>query len=124
MLSFLSGASIRGSFSIRNLKFEITFLTNRFRKSAVGCRREILGFRSLNALVHQIVMQKIREAKSLVPTEEFANLVEAQKRESQKRSQIKSSERLEMIGALAPYSKHSLPMIEATVESPKKKKIA
>lgn len=63
---------------------------------------EVLGFRSLNALVHQVVMQKIREAKSLIPAEEFTVLVDAQKHESNKRSRMKSQERLEMLGEILP----------------------
>lgn len=62
----------------------------------------ILGFRSLNAMIHQIVMQKIREAKNLVAPEEFSKLVEAQKKESNRRSKMKVKERLEMLGELAP----------------------
>lgn len=65
---------------------------------------EVLGFRSINALVHQLVMQKIREAKNLVSAEEFETIVEAQKRETQKRSRMKTKERLEMIGELVPES--------------------
>ena len=63
---------------------------------------EILGFRSINALVHQLVTQKIREAKNMVSAEEFAEKVEAQRRETLKRSRMKSKERLEMIGELVP----------------------
>ena len=49
-----------------------------------------------------MVMLKIREAKRAVSTEEFEKLVEAQKKEIQKRSKIKTRERLEMIGELVP----------------------
>ena len=61
---------------------------------------EILGFRSINALVHQIVMLKIREAKNAVTAEEFQAVVGEQKKQTQKRSKLKSKERLEMLGEL------------------------
>lgn len=61
---------------------------------------EILGHRSLNAFVHQLVMQKIREAKQMVSREEFAEIVSVQKKTIGKRSKRKSKERLEMLGEL------------------------
>ena len=85
---------------------------------------ELLGFRSINALVHQMVHQKIREARDLISPEDFAEKVERQKAETESRSEIKSKERLEMIGELLPRSNTSLPMIEATVETSKKKRTA
>lgn len=63
---------------------------------------EILGFRSINALVHQLVMQKIREAKAQVAPEEFRKIVDEQKEGIAKRSKLKTKERLEMIGELVP----------------------
>ncbi len=83
---------------------------------------EILGHRSLNAFVHQLVMQKIREAKQLVSPEEFAKIVEANKEEIGRRSKQKSKERLEMLGELAPNSAKKMPIIEA--ETKPKKKVA
>lgn len=91
---------------------------------------EILGFRSLNALIHQLVMQKIREAKNLVSAEEFAALVEVQKEESQRRSEMKSSERkqirpqqtLEIIGELLPKSKKKIPLLGVEAGAEKKKR--
>jgi hypothetical protein len=80
-------------------------LTTRFPTQTMvefSVAADLLGFRSINALVHQLVMQKIREAKSLVAPEEFERLVEAQKKETLKRSKIKSKERLEMLGELVP----------------------
>lgn len=63
---------------------------------------EILGFRSINALVHQLVMLKIREAKNTVSAEEFQAMVGEQKKQTQKRSKVKMKERLEMLGELVP----------------------
>ncbi len=83
---------------------------------------EILGFRSLNAMIHQLVMQKIREAKSVVSPEQFSALVEIQIEETQQRSRIKSRERLEMIGELAPHSAQKMPMFEVNISETKKKK--
>lgn len=80
-------------------------LTTRFDSQTMAelnVSADVLGFRSLNALVHQVVMQKIREAKAQISAEEFSRLVEAQKRETNKRSRIKSKERLEMLGELVP----------------------
>lgn len=85
---------------------------------------EILGHRSLNAFVHQLVMQKIREAKQLVSSEEFAKIVKANKEAIGKRSKIKTKERLEMIGELAPRSAKKMPIIEVVAEDQKKKKSA
>lgn len=85
-------------------------LTTRFPTQTMvefSVAADLLGFRSINALVHQLVMQKIREAKNLVPAEEFERLVEAQKKETQKRSRMKSKERLEMLGELVPDSKEN-----------------
>ena len=61
---------------------------------------EVLGFRSINSLVHQLVMTKIREAKDAVDAAEFQQIVEDQKKQIQKRSKLKTRERQEMIGAL------------------------
>lgn len=61
---------------------------------------EVLGARSINAMVHQMVTQKIREAKDLVSAEEFAERVDRQKKETMKRSKKKAKEYLEMIGEL------------------------
>lgn len=80
-------------------------LTTRFPTQTMvefSVAAEILGFRSINALVHQLVMQKIREAKNTVEPEEFAAMVEAQKKITNKRSKMKSRERLEMLGELVP----------------------
>ncbi len=101
---------------------------------------EILGHRSLNAFVHQLVMLKIREAKSLVSPEEFAEIVQANKKAIGKRSKIKTKERLEMLGELNKDSVEILgraanftktverPLIEvgelAVEQKPKKKKAA
>lgn len=80
-------------------------LTTRFPTQTMvefSVASEILGFRSINALVHQLVMQKIREAKSMVEPEEFEKMVEAQKRITNRRSRMKAKERLEMLGELVP----------------------
>lgn len=80
-------------------------LTTRFPTQTMvelSVAAEILGFRSINALVHQLVHQKIREAKELVSSEEFAAKAEAQKKITQKRSRMKAKERLEMIGEIVP----------------------
>jgi len=73
---------------------------------------DILGARSINALVHQLVIGKIREAKRLVSDEEFAALVERQKTESLERSRIKSKERVEILGVLSGASKLERPLLE------------
>ncbi len=65
---------------------------------------DILGARSINALVHQMVHNKIREAKKLISEEEFTALVERRKKESLIRSKTKSKERLEILGELLPRS--------------------
>ncbi len=65
----------------------------------------LLGARSINAMVHQMVHQKIREAKNLTSVEEFEKLVEIQKKETISRSKKKSKEYLEMQGELTPRSK-------------------
>lgn len=65
----------------------------------------LLGARSINAMVHQIVHQKIREAKNLTSADEFEQLVEIQKKETISRSKKKSKEYLEMQGELTPRSK-------------------
>ncbi len=99
---------------------------------------ELLGARSINALVHQMIYQKIAEAKALVSRDEFAALVENRKAETAVRSvkyqraspsnneaSPSDSEpeiRLEFIGELAPKSKNKLPMIETVVETREKKK--
>ena len=78
-------------------------LTTRFDSQTMAelsVAAELLGFRSLNALVHQLVYQKINEAKKISSAEDFAALVEAQKIASENRSEMKSRERLEMIGEL------------------------
>lgn len=106
------------------LKEKDKTLTTRFDSQTMAelnVSVEILGFRSLNALVHQIVMQKIREAKNLVAAEEFSKLVDAQKRETQKRSKIKSKERLEMLGELLPSSSTSIPVLPGTAKIELKK---
>lgn len=80
-------------------------LTTRFPAQTMvelSVSAEILGFRSINALVHQLVHQKIREAKALVAADEFQEKVEAQKKITSKRSKMKSRERLEMLGELVP----------------------
>ena len=51
---------------------------------------DILGARSINAMVHQMVMQKIREAKQLVDNDEFQALVEEKIESIEKRSKKKS----------------------------------
>lgn len=102
-------------------------LTTRFEAQTMAefsVAVELLGFRSINALVHQMVHQKIREAKNLATAEEFAEMVERQKAETESRSEIKSKERSEMLGELLPRSNSSLPMMEINLEAPKKKKRA
>lgn len=61
---------------------------------------EVLGVRSINAMVHQMVTQKIREAKDSISAEEFEERVARQKKETMKRSKKKAKEYLEMIGEL------------------------
>lgn len=85
---------------------------------------EIIGARSINALVHQMVIQKIREAKKLVSDEEFQQIVAEQTKSIEKRSKRKSKERLEMMGELLPKSKKKIPVINAQTENNKKKKSA
>lgn len=72
---------------------------------------EILGARSINALVHLMVKQKIREARGLVSEEEFQNMVERQKEITLERSERKSRERLELVGKLKPKSDKSIPVL-------------
>lgn len=81
---------------------------------------EILGHRSLNALVHQLVTGKIREAKKLIPEDEFTRRVEAQKKESLEYSRTKSRERLEILGELLPRSDKGIQVLpDARVEKKK-----
>ncbi len=82
---------------------------------------EILGFRSLNALVHQLVMGKIREAKKLVSDEEFQKLVESQKAETSERSKIKSKERLEILGEIMPRGETSIKVLPSAAKVERKK---
>jgi hypothetical protein len=86
---------------------------------------EILGARSINALVHQLVVGKIREAKRLVSEDEFAAMVEQQKKESLVRSEMKSKERLEILGVMSGASKLERPLLEIgelEAEKPKRAK--
>lgn len=92
---------------------------------------EILGARSINALVHQMVKQKIREAKGMVSNEEFAQMVEAQKEKTLKRSEMKVQERLrmkdqsvEILGEIDPKGGKDLPYFEIDLTENKKKKRA
>ena len=55
---------------------------------------ELLGARSINALIHQMVHQKIKEAKNLISAEQFEKMVENQKKETLSRSEKKSNEHL------------------------------
>ena len=55
---------------------------------------ELLGARSINALIHQMVHQKIKEAKSSTSAEQFEKMVENQKKETLSRSERKSNEHL------------------------------
>lgn len=81
---------------------------------------EILGARSINALVHQMVTQKIREAKKMVSDEEFEKLVETQKKETNLRSKTKAKERLEILGEIMPRSETSIKILpNAKVEKKK-----
>ncbi len=82
---------------------------------------EILGYRSLNALVHQLVTGKIREAKKLVSEEEFESLVEAQKVESLERSKIKSKERLEILGEIMSKGETSIKILPSSAKVEKRK---
>lgn len=59
---------------------------------------ELLGARSINALIHQMVHQKIKKAKKLISAEQFEKMVEAQKKETLLRSEKKSNERLAGVG--------------------------
>ncbi len=61
---------------------------------------ELLGARSINALIHQMVHEKIREAKSLTSAEQFEKMVESQKKETLSRSEKKSNERLARLGVV------------------------
>jgi hypothetical protein len=85
---------------------------------------EILGFRTINSLVHQLVTGKIREAKKLLSDKEFAEIVERQKAGINKASRKKSKERLEMLGELAPKSRAKTPVIEIDVGKNDKKRSA
>lgn len=82
---------------------------------------ELLGFRSINALVHQMVHGKIREAKAAVSAEEFARLVEAQKQETSERSAKKSKERLENIREIMPTGQKTIPILPGGAHIEKKK---
>lgn len=57
---------------------------------------EILGARSINAMVHQMVSRKILEAKKLVSDEEFQEIYEEQVKSIKKRSRKKSKERKDL----------------------------
>ena len=59
---------------------------------------ELLGARSINALIHQMVHEKIREGKGLTSAEQFEKMVENQKKETLLRSEKKSNERLARLG--------------------------
>ncbi len=81
---------------------------------------EILGARSINALVHQLVISKIREAKGYVSAEEFENRVAAQKKESLARSRTKSKERLEILGEIMPRGETTIKVLpDAKIEKKK-----
>lgn len=103
-------------------------LTTRFDAQTMAefaVAAEVLGFRSINALVHQLVYQKINEAKRQTEAEEFAVLVESKKVETAARSQKKLKERLEILGEILPKGEKKitiLPMLE--LEKPKIKKAA
>ncbi len=75
---------------------------------------EVLGSRSINALVHQLVIGKIREAKRLISEEEFAERVEAQKEISLERSRTKSKERLEILGEILTKGETSIKILPMT----------
>lgn len=83
---------------------------------------EILGARSINAMVHQMVMEKIREAKQLVSEEEFQKVVEEKIESIEKRSKMKSKERLEMIGEILPKGKKTIKVITQPAHVENKKK--
>ena len=81
---------------------------------------DVLGFRSLNALVHQMVHLKISEARKQISAEEFEKLVKAQKKETLVRSETKSKERLEILGELLPRSDKGIKVLP-NVKTEKKK---
>lgn len=76
---------------------------------------EVFGTKSYAGILHPYVVQKIREAKSLVSKEEFEKLVQKKTNEIQERSKIKSLER-----------KKGAPVISASADMPlpRKKKVA
>jgi 6-phosphofructokinase len=97
---------------------------------------DLLGARSINALVHQMVHQKISEARNLISRDEFEQMVENRKIATEVRSRkyqqlsapdnspANHESRLEMIGELKPKSKTKTPISEAVTENLKKKRTA
>jgi len=101
-------------------------LTTRFDSQTMAefaVAAELLGARSINALVHQLVMNKIREAKGFVSEEEFTSRVGEQKKKSLVRSQMKSKERLEILGEILPRGETSIKVLPSAAKVEKKKAI-
>lgn len=115
---FNSGILVMGKDKTLTTKFDLQTMAE------FSVAVEILGARSINALVHQMVKQKIREAKGMISSEEFAEMVEAQKEKTLKRSEMKIKEhqnRVEILGKIDPTAKGTLPMFEIDLNDKKKK---
>jgi hypothetical protein len=102
------------------LTLEVTFETSAEFQVAT----DILGAKSYATLLHQYVIQKIREAKQLVSDDEFEKRVEEKKLKIENRSKMKSLERQKSVDKLADDTipSTSVSEIKKKKESNSKKK--